>query len=51
MKFNDIFLLIPVLIGVVVACARHVLVAPYVGFMLGFIGVVKSKSLLRFTNT
>jgi hypothetical protein len=44
-------LLTLVLLGVVaIACVRHVLVAPCVGFMLGFIGVVKSKSLPKFTN-
>jgi hypothetical protein len=51
MKINDLFLLTLMLLGVVVvACAGHVLIVPCVGFMLGFIGVVKSKSLPRFTN-
>ncbi len=50
-KINDLFLLTLVLpIIVIVACVGHVLVAPCVGFVLGFIGVVKSKSLPRFIN-
>jgi hypothetical protein len=51
MNTNDLFLLILVLPGVVdVTCVGHVLVAPCVGFVLAFTGVVKSKSLPRFTN-
>jgi hypothetical protein len=37
--------------GVVdVACVGHVLIVPYVGFVLVFTSVINSWSLLRFTN-
>jgi len=50
-EINDLFLLTLMLPRIViVACVGHVLVAPCVGFVLGFIGVVKSKSLPIFIN-
>ncbi len=51
MKINDIFLLIPMFLGVVsIACVGRVLVVPCVGFVLVIIGVVKLESLPRFIN-
>ncbi len=41
MNIDDIFLLISVLLGVVVIACARVLVAPCIGFMLVFKGVVK----------
>jgi len=50
-KTNDIFFLIPMLLGIVsVTCVRCVLVAPCVGFVLTIIGFVKLESLPRFIN-
>ncbi len=51
MNIDDIFFLTLMFPGIIdVACARHVLVVPCIGFVLAFTGVVKSESLSRFTN-